>query len=46
MVKVLQNHNDSFTSDYSDMKGIHLDLCTHHIYSRKDPNPSANPNVE
>lgn len=32
LIKVLQKHNDSFSWDYSNMKGIHLEFFTHHIY--------------
>jgi hypothetical protein len=43
LVKVLQNHNNAFTWDYSDMKGIHPDLCTHHIYIKEGSRPIFQP---
>ena len=32
LVELLQQHQTEFASEYTDMKGIHPDLCTHHIY--------------
>jgi hypothetical protein len=30
---MLQRQFDAFAWDYADMKGIHPDTCTHHIYT-------------
>ena len=32
MLNVLREHKDVVSWEYTDMNGIHLDLCTHHIY--------------
>jgi hypothetical protein len=40
---VLQQHSDSFTWDYSNMKGIHHRLCTHHIYIKEGSKPIRQP---
>jgi hypothetical protein len=37
LIKTLRNHNYAFSWDYTDMKGIHPDLCTLHIYLKEDP---------
>jgi hypothetical protein len=33
VIEMLQRQFDAFAWDYADMKGIHLDTCTHHIYT-------------
>ena len=33
---VLKKHKIAFAWDYSDMKGLHPELCTHHIYTKDD----------
>jgi hypothetical protein len=40
---VLQKHSDAFAWDYPDMKGIHPDLCTHHIYIKEGSRPIRQP---
>jgi hypothetical protein len=35
LIQVLQKHVDAFSWSYTDMKGIHHDLCTHHIYIKE-----------
>lgn len=32
LLQLLQKYKKEFTWDYMDMKGIHPNLCTHHIY--------------
>jgi hypothetical protein len=32
LIELLQLHAKAFSWDYTDMKGIHPSLCTHHIY--------------
>lgn len=34
--QVLQKYKKAFAREYSDMKGIDPQLCTHHIYIEKD----------
>ena len=36
LLKVLKKQAREFSWEYTDMKGIHLDTCIHHIYM--DPN--------
>ena len=36
LLKVLKKQDGAFAWEYTDMKGIHLDTCIHHIYM--DPN--------
>jgi len=36
LVDILRKHKEAFVWDYSDMKGIPADLCTHHIYIKED----------
>jgi hypothetical protein len=33
VIEMLQRQFDAFAWDYVDMKGIHPDTCTHHIYT-------------
>ena len=40
---MLQEDNLSFSSEYTDMRGIHLDLCTHHIYKKNESTPIQQP---
>jgi Rps23 Pro-64 3,4-dihydroxylase Tpa1-like proline 4-hydroxylase len=35
LIKVLSKYQQDFSWEYSDMKGIDLQLCTHHIYIEK-----------
>lgn len=39
LLKVLQEHKEYFAWDYTDMKGIPVDLCTHHIYIKEEFRP-------
>jgi hypothetical protein len=33
VIEMLQRQFNSFACDYADMKGIHPNTCTHHIYT-------------
>jgi hypothetical protein len=46
MVKVLQKHSDAFTWDYSNMKGIHPNLYTHHICIKEGSRPIHQPRCQ
>ena len=35
LMKLLIEHKEAFSWDYMDMKGISLELCTHHIYIKE-----------
>ena len=39
LTSVLKKHKNAFAWDYSDMKGLHLELCTHNIYKKDDCRP-------
>ena len=43
LVDVFQKHKEAFAWDYSDMKGIPANLCTHHIYIKEDCSPIRQP---
>lgn len=43
LVKVLQEQSGALAWDNSDMKGIHPDTFTHHIYTRDDTRPIRKP---
>lgn len=34
LIDMLQKHNNAFVWDYTDMKGIHPNLCIHHISTK------------
>lgn len=36
LLKEIQNEKETFAWECTDMKGIHLDLCTHHICIRDE----------
>jgi hypothetical protein len=36
IIQVLSKYQQAFAWEYSDMKGIDLQLCKHHIYIEKD----------
>jgi hypothetical protein len=36
LMKLLIEHKEAFTWDYTDMKGVSLELCTHCIYIKED----------
>jgi hypothetical protein len=37
LIQFISKYQQDFAWEYSDMKGIDLQLCTHHIYIEKDP---------
>jgi hypothetical protein len=43
LIQVLSKYKQDFASEYSDMKGIDPQLCTHHIYVEKDAWPIRQP---
>jgi hypothetical protein len=43
LTKLLQENKEAFAWDYTDMKGISPDLCTHRIYIKKDCRPICQP---
>jgi hypothetical protein len=52
VIEMLQRQFDSFAWDYANMKGIHPDTCTHHIYTNDQiilviqPQRRMNPTLE
>ena len=38
-VNVLKEQSGAFAWEYTDMKGIHLDTCIHHIYTQEEVTP-------
>ena len=40
---ILKKHKIVFSWDYSDMKGIHPEMCIHHIYTKYDCRPIKKP---
>ena len=51
MITLLKKHKGEFSWEYMDMKGIPSNLCTHHIYIKRDSQPVCqtqqrmNPNI-
>jgi hypothetical protein len=43
VIEMLQRQFDAFAWDYVDMKGIHPDTCTHHIYTNDQIRPVRQP---
>jgi hypothetical protein len=43
LTKLLQENKEAFAWDYTDMKGISPDLCTHRIYIKEDCRPICQP---
>jgi len=43
LVQLLRKYKEAFAWDYSDMKGIYPQLCTHHIYMEKYVRPICQP---
>jgi hypothetical protein len=43
LIEMLKKHSLSFAWDYTNMKGIHPNLCTHHIYIKEDSQPIRQP---
>lgn len=43
LIHLLTKYKEAFAWDYPDMKGINPQLCTHHIYIKKDVRPVRQP---
>jgi hypothetical protein len=43
VIEMLQRQFDAFAWDYADMKGIHPNTCTHHIYTNDQIRPIRQP---
>jgi hypothetical protein len=43
LTKLLRENKEAFAWDYTDMKGISPDLCTHRIYIKEDCRPICQP---
>ena len=43
LTTLLKKHKGVFSWEYTDMKGISSNLCTHHIYIRSDSQPMFHP---
>jgi hypothetical protein len=43
VIEMIQRQFDSFAWDYADMKGIHPNTCTHHIYTNDQIRPLRQP---
>ena len=39
LISMLKEHKDAFAWKYQDMRGIHPDTCTHHIYIEEGSRP-------
>jgi hypothetical protein len=39
LIQILSKYQQAFSWEYFDMKGIDLQLCTHHIYIEKYARP-------
>jgi len=52
LIQLLRKHKEAFAWDYPNMKGIDLQLCTHHTYIEKDarhvrqPQRRVNPHLK
>lgn len=42
-MKVLQEQKEAFAWEYTDLKGINDDLCTHNIYIKEECRPIRQP---
>ena len=43
LVSLLKEHKGAFAWEYTDMRGIPSNLCTHHIYIKSDSWPLCQP---
>ena len=43
LIKLLADHKEEFSSEYTYMKVISSELCTHHIYIKNDSWPICQP---
>jgi hypothetical protein len=46
LIKLLQENKEAFAWDYTDMKGISPELCTHRIYIKEGSRPVCQPQRE
>jgi hypothetical protein len=43
LVIVLKDQSRAFIWEYTNMQGIHLDTCIHHIYTQEEVTPVMKP---
>ena len=43
LISLLKEHKGAFAWEYTDMRGIPSNLCTHHIYIKSDSRPVCQP---
>ena len=43
LISILKEHKGEFAWEYTDMRGIPSNLCTHHIYIKSDSRPVCQP---
>ena len=43
LITLLKKHKEAFAWEYTDLKGIPSNLCTHHIYIKSDSQPVCQP---
>ena len=43
LISLLKEHKGAFAWEYTDMRGIPSNLCTHHIYIKSDSRPMCHP---
>ena len=43
LIQLLKEHKGAFAWEYTDMRGIPSNLCTHHIYIKSDSRPVCQP---
>lgn len=43
LIELLKKQSRAFAWDYNDMKGIHPNTCSHHIYTQKGAKPVRQP---
>ena len=44
LITLLKKYKGEFSWEYTAMKGIPYNLCTHHIYIKSDSRPMCQPN--
>jgi len=43
LIQLSHKYSNAFVRDYTDMQGVHLDICTHHIYIGENVKPIRQP---
>ena len=43
LITLLKKHKGEFSWEYTDMRGIPPNMCTHHIYIKSDSRPVCQP---